>query len=82
MLSCSICSNSLFVTCKRSGARRRGRADTGGPTVSIWCVMSCRMGVSGEHTLVRDGNSDSSWRYGLTQSLGHFEGLGEFSMCN
>ena len=65
MLSCSISSNSLLATCKRSGARRRGGADTGGPTVSIWCVMSCRMGVSGEHTWVKDGNSDSSWRYGL-----------------
>ena len=48
---------------KRSSASSRGRAETGGPVVSMWCVMSCFTGVSGEETtLMRAGNSDSRVR--------------------
>ena len=43
----SMCSNSLLATRRRSGASRLGRADTGGPVVSMWWVMLCSTGVSG-----------------------------------
>ena len=37
-------------------------AETGGPVVSMWCVMLRLTCISGEETLVRVGNSDSSVR--------------------
>ena len=60
--SWSICSNSCLAARRRSGARRLGRAEAGGPVVSIWWVTSCLTGVSGEQTRVRAGNSDSRVR--------------------
>ena len=63
-------SNSLLATLRRSGARRRGRAETGGPFVSMWWVIECLIGASGEVTSVRAGNSDSRVRYGLLASFG------------
>ena len=52
-----MCSNSCLAAQRRSGANRLGRAETGGPVVSMWWV-TWRTGLSGEQTLVRVGNSD------------------------
>ena len=48
--SFNICSNTILTTCRRSGARYLGRADTGGPVVWMWWVMLCVTGVFGEQT--------------------------------
>ena len=50
MPSWSMCSNSLLAAERRSGARRLGRAETGGPEVTMWWVTLCLMGVSGVET--------------------------------
>ena len=41
----NMCSNSLRATWRRSGDKRRARAETSGPVVLIWCVTSCFGGV-------------------------------------
>ena len=79
MPSWSMCSNSCLAARSRSGANRLGRAETGGPVVSMWCVTSCRTGVSGEQTCVCAGNSASRLRYGSGVFLGQIDGLGEES---
>ncbi len=56
----SMCSNSCFATERQSGARRRGRAATGGPLVSMWCVTPCLTSRSGENACNRVGNSERS----------------------
>ena len=64
-----MCSNSLLSALKRSGASHwvglsglNVVCDVLLHVVSMWCVMSCFTGVSGEETLVRVGNSDSRVR--------------------
>ena len=37
----NMCLNSLRATWRRSGDKRRARAETGGPVVLMWCVTSC-----------------------------------------
>ena len=78
--SWSMCSNSCLAARRWSGARRLGRAETGGPVVLMWWVTSCLIGVSGEQTCVRAGNSDSRVRQGLLVSLWKMDGLGEGSV--
>ena len=62
ILSCIMCSNSSLAAQSRSYCNHQGLAETGGPVVSIWCVMLCSTVFTGVQTLVRVGNSVNSWR--------------------
>ena len=63
IILCSIkCANSALICLSRSGARRRGLLQTGGPgVVSMWCTTPCRIfshpKAGGR---VRSGNSTKS----------------------
>ena len=54
------CVQTLFATLRLSGASCLGRAETGGPVVSMWCCTSYFTGVSGAATCVSAENSDKS----------------------
>jgi hypothetical protein len=56
--SFSMVSNSALAIVSRSGARRRGRQDTGGPVVMLmWCTVLWRTSRRTPEGRVRSGNS-------------------------
>ena len=73
MPSWSMCSNSAFATRSRSGAKRLGRACTGGPLVLIWWVTSCLIVASRKHGLEIFGNLHSNL---LISSLAFLNAIG------
>ena len=60
---------------RRSGDKRRARAETGGPVVLIWCVTSCFGGALVGCGYVRRGKSRSSDLNWLAGVRGRREGL-------
>ena len=59
---------SLRATWRRSGDKRRARAETGGPVVLIWCVTLCFGGALVGCGCVRRGksmSSNSNWLAGV-----------------
>ena len=56
----NMCAKSLRATWRRSGDKRRARAETGGPVVLMWCVTSCFGGALVGCGCVRRGKSMSS----------------------
>lgn len=47
MRSYRLCSNLPLGGFETVGFMALGRAETGGPVVSMWCLMSCFVGASG-----------------------------------
>ena len=71
----SMCANSSRATLSCSGARRRGRAETGGPVVCMWCVTVCFTGSSKRCGRVRDGKSARMAAYSFSGVRGTKVGL-------
>ena len=74
--SCSMWSNSWRAFLSRSGVRQQGRAETGGPVVSI-CVTSCFTGSS--VVCITMEKSESIFSNADIVLRGRIAGLGEES---
>ena len=61
---------------RRSGARRRARAETGGPVVLMWWVVLCLGGSVMGCSCVRVGKSERRAANSFCGGRGRREGLG------
>lgn len=52
-----MCLNSCFAVFRRSGAKRQGQANAGGPFVAMWWIMLCTIGQFGVGGLNSSRNS-------------------------
>ena len=80
MPNSSMWSNSCRATLSRSGPKRRVRAETGGPEVSLWCVTSCLMGTSVVQGCVMDENLARMASEVDAGFRGRRDGLGDFAL--
>ena len=76
---CNICSNSWWEIFNHSGERRQVFALTGGPVVTIWCVMLCFTGCSPHGGCKSSGNSKRRAWNSSEDCLSSNDGLGDIT---